>query len=104
ISLAQILAGSLQVGLPFYALFARDAIGLGGEWLGGLIVAQTLGASMAGLVWTHIAGRHGARTVVYLSSAVLTLIPLCCFAAASVGGGVLVLAAFFLAGAARGGS
>jgi MFS family permease len=35
---------------------------------------------------------------------VLIVIPLCCWAAERVGGGVLVLAAFFLAGAARGGS
>ncbi len=104
ISLAQILAGSIQLGLPFYALFARGTIGLGGEWLGGLIVAQTLGASIAGLMWARIAGRYGARSVVYLSSAVLIVIPLCCWAAESVVGGALVLAAFFLAGAARGGS
>ena len=104
ISLAQILAGSIQFGLPFYALFARDTIGLGGEWLGGLIVAQTLGASIAGLVWARVAGRHGARSVVFLSSAMLVVIPLCCWAAERLGGGALVLAAFFLAGAARGGS
>jgi hypothetical protein len=104
ISLAQILAGSIQFGLPFYALFARDIIGLGGEWLGGLIVAQTLGASIAGVVWARLASRRGARSVVYLSSAMLIAVPLCCWAAERVGGGGLVLAAFFLAGAARGGS
>jgi hypothetical protein len=104
ISLAQILAGSIQFGLPFYALFARDTIGLGGEWLGGLIVAQTFGASIAGLLWARVAGRHGARSVVYLSSAVLIVIPLCCWAADGFGESALVLAAFFLAGAARGGS
>jgi Major Facilitator Superfamily len=104
ISLAQILAGSIQLGLPFYALFARDIIGLGGEWLGGLIVAQTLGGSLAGLVWARIAGRYGARSVVFLSSLILIVIPLCCWAADRVGAGGLMLAAFFLAGAARGGS
>jgi hypothetical protein len=104
ISLAQILAGSIQFGLPFYALFARDIIGLGGEWFGGLIVAQTLGASISGLLWARVAARHGARSVVYLSSALLIVIPLCCWAANRVGGGALVLTAFFLAGAARGGS
>ncbi len=104
ISLAQILAGSIQFGLPFYALFARDTLGLGGEWLGSLIVSQTLGGSIAGLLWARIAGRYGARSVIYLSSTVLVVIPLCCWAAERVGGGVLVVAAFFLAGAARGGS
>ena len=104
ISAAQILAGSLQFALPFYALFARDTLGLGGEWLGSLIVAQTVGISIAGVAWARIAGRYGARPVVYLSSAVLTLIPLCCFGAERFASGGLMLAAFFLAGAARGGS
>jgi hypothetical protein len=104
ISVAQILAGSIQFGLPFYALFARDRLGLGGEWLGGLIVAQTLGGSIAGLLWARIASTYSARLVVSLSSAVLIVIPLCCWATEIVGGGVLVLVAFFLAGAARGGS
>ena len=104
ISLAQILAGSLQFGLPFYAIFARDRIGLGGEWLGSLIVAQTLGMSIAGVAWARIANGYGARSVVCLSSAVLIVVPLCCWAAELIGAGALVLTAFFLAGAARGGS
>lgn len=67
-------------------------------------MAQTVGISIAGVAWTRIAGRYGARPVVYLSSAVVTLIPLCCFGAERFASGGLMLAAFFLAGAARGGS
>ena len=104
VSSAQILAGSLQFGLPFYAIFAHDALGLGGEWLGSLIVAQTLGMSAAGAGVARVASRYGARTVVCVSSALLILVPICCWLAEVLGLAGLVLVAFFVAGASRGAS
>lgn len=104
VSVAQVLAGSLQFGLPFYALFARDSLGLSGEWLGSFIVAQTVGTSAGGVVWARLATRYGARLVVCASSALLVTIPLCCVGAQRLEAGGLVLAAFFVSGAAKGGS
>jgi Major Facilitator Superfamily len=104
VSVAQILAGSIQFGLPFYAIFAHDRLGLSGEWLGSLIVAQTLGLSAAGAGVARLAGHYGARTVVCLSSALLVVIPICCLLAEVLRLDVLVLVAFFLAGASRGAS
>jgi len=102
--IAQVLAGSLQLALPFYVLFARDAIGLGGEWVGSFIVAHTVGASIAALAWARLAERYGARLVIRLSAALLIAMPLLAMAAGSLRGGVLLLLLFLVAGAARGGS
>jgi MFS family permease len=99
---AQILASSLQLALPFYVLFARDRLGLGGDWIGSFIVAQTVGMSVAALLWARVAERYGARLVVCLSAAVLIVIPLLPALAERTAGEVL-LGAFVLAGAARGG-
>jgi predicted MFS family arabinose efflux permease len=103
LSAAQILAASIQLALPFYALFGREEHGLGGEWIGTFIVAQTLGTSLAAFVWAPLAERFGARLVICLSAAVLALIPLLPMLAAQ-NPGLALIAAFVLAGAARGGS
>jgi MFS family permease len=104
LGVAQVLAGSLQLALPFYVLFGRDRLGLSIEWLGSFIVAQTVGASVAALVWARLAERYGARLIIGLSAAVLVLIPLLALASEQVGGGMLLLVVFGLAGAANGGS
>jgi hypothetical protein len=104
VSVAQILAGSIQFGLPFYAIFAHDRLGLSGEWLGSLIVAQTLGLSAAGAGVARLASRYGARTVVCLSSALLVVVPISCALAEILRLDLLILVAFFVAGASRGGS
>jgi hypothetical protein len=102
LTIAQILVSSLQLALPFYALFGRDVLGLGGEWIGGFIVAQTLGTSLAALVWAPLAERYGARLVICLSAAMLIVIPFLPVLGERFAGALLV--AFLLAGAARGGS
>jgi MFS family permease len=104
VSVAQILAGSIQFGLPFYAIFAHDRLGLSGEWIGSLIVAQTLGLSAAGAGVARLASRYGARTVVCLASMLLVVVPICCLLAEKLGLDVLILVAFFVAGASRGAS
>jgi MFS family permease len=104
LGLAQILAGSLQLALPFYVLFGRDRLGLTTDWLGSFIVAQTVGASVAALVWARVAERYGARLVISLSAGVLVLIPPVALLSERAGGGALMLVVFGLAGAANGGS
>jgi len=104
LGVAQVLASSLQLALPFYVLFGRDRLGLTPEWLGGFIVAQTAGASIAALVWARLADRYGARLVVCLSAGMLILIPLLAILAERIGSGVLLLVVFGLGGAANGGS
>ena len=105
LGVAQILASSLQLALPFYVLFARDRLGLSGDWIGSFIVAQTVGMAIAALLWARVAEWYGARLVVCLSGAVLIVIPLLPVLAERVAAaeGVLLLGVFVLAGAARGG-
>jgi MFS family permease len=67
-------------------------------------VAQTLGLSAAGAGVARLASRYGARTVVRLSSALLIFVPICCVLAEVLSFDLLMLLAFFLAGASRGGS
>ncbi len=104
LGLAQTLASSLQLALPFYALFGRDRLGLASDWLGSFMVAQTVGASLAGLVWARVAQRHGARLVVSLSGGLLIFVPLFALLGERFGGGTVLLVVFGLAGAANGGS
>lgn len=104
LGIAQVLSSSLQLALPFYVLFGRDRLGLSNDWLGGFIIAQTAGASLAGLGWARIAERYGARLVVSLSAVVLILLPLLASLAEHLGGGTLLVVVFGLAGAANGGS
>jgi hypothetical protein len=104
LSVAQILASSLQMALPFYVLFGRDRLNLSPEWLGSFIVAQTVGASLAALVWARLAERYGARLVVSLSAGMLVALPLLALLSERIGSGVLLLVVFGLGGAANGGS
>jgi len=104
VAIAQILAGSVQLALPFYVIFAHDAVGLSAEWLGAFIVAQTVGGSVGAVAWARVAERSGARRVVLLSAILLVAIPLLAMAAEQAFGGFFLLLVFFLAGAARGGS
>jgi hypothetical protein len=104
LGVAQVMAGSLQLALPFYVLFGRDRLGLTTDWLGSFIVAQTAGASIAALGWARLAERYGARLVIGLSAAVLVVVPLVALLSERVGGGTLMLVVFGLAGAASGGS
>jgi hypothetical protein len=104
LGLAQVLAGSLQMALPFYVLFGRDRLNLSPDWLGSFIVAQTVGASLAALVWARVAERYGARLVVSLSAGMLVVLPLLALLSERVGSGALLLIVFGLAGAANGGS
>jgi MFS family permease len=104
LGVAQILAGSLQLALPFYVLFGRDRIGLSTDWLGSFIVAQTAGASIAALVWARLAERYGARLVVGLSAALLVVIPLVAVLSERLESGALLMLVFGLGGAANGGS
>lgn len=104
LGVAQVLASSVQLALPFYVLFGRDRLGLSSDWLGGFIVAQTAGASAAGVGWAHVAERYGARLVVSLSAGALIVLPLLAVITEHLGGGALLLVVFGLAGAANGGS
>ena len=104
LGVAQVLAGSLQLALPFYVLFGRDRLGLTTDWLGSFIVAQTVGASIAAIAWARLAERYGARLVIGLSAGVLVIIPLVAVLSERIGGGALLIVVFGLAGAANGGS
>ena len=104
LTVAQVLAGSMQLALPFYVFFGQDRLGLTTEWIGSFIVAQTVGASIAALAWARLAERFGSRVVVTLSAAVLIVLPLLAILAQHLGAGLTLLVTYALGGAAAGGS
>jgi MFS family permease len=50
--------------LPFYMIFAKDILGVGGEWVGRYLLLQVVGAIVSNLVWGYLSGRKGSRAVV----------------------------------------
>ena len=64
---ARALATAGRMSMPFYALFAKQAIGLSGETLGVLSTCFLLAQTGANLGWGRLADRAGFR-VVFLAS------------------------------------
>ena len=67
--LARSLSNFGRMALPFYILYAGQAIGLSGETLASLTVSFTLAATFANLFWGWLADRHGFRLCLLLSIA-----------------------------------
>ena len=64
---ARALATMGRMSLPFYALYAKDLIGLSGETLGVLSTAFLLAQTGTNLAWGWIADRTGFRLVFLVS-------------------------------------
>ncbi|MDQ6670747.1 MAG: MFS transporter [Chloroflexota bacterium] len=106
VGLAQIAAGTLQLALPFYVIYARTGLHLGDAWIGGFVLAQTVGGAVGGLIWGRVADHLGALPVIYLSASLLVAIPLLALMAgdAQAASGAILVLVFGMAGAAAGGS
>ena len=91
--LARALATMGRMSMPFYALHAKDIIGLSGETLGTLSTSFLLAQTLTNLGWGWIADRTGFRRVFLLSLAVWALATLGIFAAGDALGFALVFAA-----------
>lgn len=68
--LARALATMGRMSMPFYALHAKDLIGLSGETLGTLSTCFLLAQTLTNLGWGWIADRTGFRLVFLMSLAV----------------------------------
>jgi MFS family permease len=62
-----------HMGMPFYVLFARETIGVGGERLGLLTGAFVLMQSVGNLFWGIVADRRGFRSIFLVSLSVWIL-------------------------------
>lgn len=67
--LARALSTLGRMALPFYILYAGQAIGLSGETLATLTVAYTIAGTVANLLWGWLADRSGFRLCLLVSIA-----------------------------------
>lgn len=98
--LARALATMGRMSMPFYALHAKDVIGLSGETLGVLSTSFLLSQTLTNLGWGWVADRTGFRLVFLMSLAVWSLSTAGIFMAA---GSVGFAVAFSFLGAGFGG-
>jgi MFS family permease len=106
VMIAQVLVGSFQIALPFYAVYGQQRLLLSAEWVGLFIIAQTLGTAGAGLIWGRIVERRGPRAVLRIVALLVIATPPLAMAAgvAPVPSVAVLGLVFVLLGAATGGS
>ena len=71
----RMLLAFLYLSLPFYAVYARRALGFPESTLGFFISAQMAGSILAGLLWGYVGDRYGNRTVIRLAGAAAASTP-----------------------------
>lgn len=71
----RMLLAFLYLSLPFYAVYARRALGFPESTLGLFISAQMAGSILAGLLWGYVGDRYGNRTVIRLAGAAAASTP-----------------------------
>ncbi len=62
--------------LPFYMVYARETMAVGGEYLGTYLIYQVAGSVLSNVVWAFLAQRFGSRAVVRTCITVGGLLPL----------------------------
>ncbi len=104
--LAQVLAGSLNLALPFYVIFGEGRLQLSPDWIAWFMLAQTVGTAGMGLVWGRVAERSGAQRVLQLAAGLLVAAPLLALLAdvTPLLGPLALVATFAFAGAGYGGT
>ncbi len=76
LNLIRLLVGAGAMAVPFYALFAVRAAGVGEARIGVFATAQTIGTALAGLVFGPLAERRGSQRVIQAVAASNVLVPL----------------------------
>jgi MFS family permease len=100
--LVENLASFSLMLLPFYMIFAREALGVGQAWVGRYLLFQIGGAMVSNLWWGWLSGRRGSRTVVRSCILMGGLIPLAALLLQPLGpwpyAAVFVLVGFVMSG------
>lgn len=88
--------------LPFYMIFAKDALHVGSVWVGRYLMLQVGGAIISNLIWGSLSGRRGSGSVVRACIVLGGVIPLLALALRPLGptafGLVFVLVGFVMSG------
>ena len=74
--LTQILASGLGFSLPFYVILAQESFEAPGSTTGTFLALQTVGATLATLLWGRMSARHGNRRVIRLAVVLQAAIPI----------------------------
>ncbi len=71
----QVLAAGLGFSLPFYVVFARERFGVTEGATGIFLAVQTVGATLANVVWARVSARRGSLAVIRLNLLAQAVIP-----------------------------
>lgn len=89
IIIARILFSFSIMALPFYVLYATDVLAFPERMIGYFILAQTVGASLGGLILGRIADKHGAKEVIMISAILVLSAPILALMLAAGNGAVV---------------
>ena len=83
--------------MPFYMIFARERFAIGDVYIGRYLLYQIAGTVLSNLVWGWIAGRLGAKRVVWICLALGAAIPLVALGSSHLSADLFAIT-FFLVG------
>jgi MFS family permease len=83
----RLLVSGVDMATPFYVGHAQDWLHLPARLIGGFVIAQTLGSIVSSVVLGAVSERHGAITVIRITSAVAPVGPLIALALHGAGAG-----------------
>lgn len=102
--LSQMTSQSLLIAMPFFVLYAKEALHFPVSWVGYFVMAQMLGGVVSNFLWAKLSDRFGNRIVIQLS--ILTAVAALIFALLGRSFALYVLvfvfAGFYLNGAGIG--
>ena len=65
--LSQMTSQSLLIAMPFFAIYAKEALHFPVSWVGYFVMAQMLGGVVSNFLWAKLSDRFGNRIVIQLS-------------------------------------
>jgi len=100
----QLAIGFGSFGMPFYALYGKNELGMPVEEIGYLVGAQVVGAIVSNALWGELSDRVGNRSVIRLTGVLGLSVPLLALASQHVAGPRLLIVVFALIGCAGSGA
>ena len=76
VTIVRLLAGLGGMAIPFYIVYAIDALGMGEEAIGFFLSAQMIGSALAGFIMGYLSERSGSKAVIQLSNALALSSPI----------------------------
>ena len=76
----QVLCSIPLVAMPFYAVYATEALGMEPAVCGRFVQAAIVGSAAASMIWAYLSDRHGTTRVLRTVSWVILSVPACALA------------------------